>query len=192
MAIDVHSASGHHRPAPFGFFFRRARERAAADQWLVTHTHPFSDDAVVRRRIAELTSVRERTRIAKSLLGAVRDARRPGISASPLSRRAIVECADELTELAERLLDLDQPVAPRGVVQVRRFLTDGSSPLYAHDRAAELAAETTRIRTSLEVASQLLHTNSGEQGREMDASHDDPDARVADPRLDPSVALEER
>lgn len=149
MAIDVHSGTHSHRHAPFGFF-RRARERGAADQWLVTHSHPVSDEDIVRRRIVELTSIRERTRIAKSLLGAVRDARRPGISASPLSRHAIVECADELTELAERFSDLDQPVAPRGVVLALRLLTDGGGPLYAHDRSADLPVTVARIRAALE------------------------------------------
>jgi hypothetical protein len=149
MAIDVLPASRRHRHAPLGFF-RRARERAAADRWLVARTHTFSTDHAVRRRIAELTSFRERTRIAKSLLGAVRDARRTGISASPLSRRAIVECADELTELAERFADLDRPVAPSGVVLTLRLLTDGSSPLYAHDRSAELPVAVARIRAALE------------------------------------------
>jgi hypothetical protein len=149
MAIDVHSAARPHRSAPFGFF-RRARERAAADRWLVARTHTFSTDPAVRPRIAELTSFRERTRIAKSLLGAVRDARRTGISASPLSRRAVVECADELTELAERFANLDLPVAPRGVVLALRLLTDGSSPLYARDRSAELRVAVTRIRAALE------------------------------------------
>jgi hypothetical protein len=149
MAIDVRSASRPHRPTPFGFF-RRARERAAADQWLVARTHTFSTDPAVRRRIAELTSVRERTRIAKSLLGAVREVGHPGISASPLNRRAVVECADELTELAERFADLDQPVAPRGVVLTLSLLTDGSSPLYGHDRGDGLPLAVGRIRAALD------------------------------------------
>jgi hypothetical protein len=149
MAIDVLSASRPHRPSRFRVF-RRARERAAADRWLVARTHTFSTDVAIRRRIAELTSSDERTRIAKSLLGAVRDAARPGISASPLSRRVVAECADELTELAQRLSDLDRPVAPRGVILALRLLTDGGSPLYAHDRGAELPGTVARIRIALE------------------------------------------
>lgn len=149
MAIDVRSASRLHRPTPFGFF-RRARERAAADRWLLARTHTFSTDPAVRRRIAELTSFRERTRIRKSLLGAVREAGHPGISASPLSRRAVVDCAEELTDLAERFADLDQPVAPRGVVLTLRLLTDGSSPLYGRDRGQELPLAVARIRAALD------------------------------------------
>jgi hypothetical protein len=149
MAIDILSAPRPRRLSPFAVF-RRARERAAADRWLVERTHIFSTDAIVRRRIAELTSFHERTRIAKSLLGAVRDAGHPGISASPLSRRAVVECADELTELAQRLSDLDRPVAPRGVVLALRLLTDGGSALYARDRSAELPFAVARIRAALE------------------------------------------
>ncbi len=57
-----------------------------------------------------MTSRQERTLLAKSLRGAVRDAGRLGFSASPLNRRAVSECSRELTELAKRLED-DRPVA---------------------------------------------------------------------------------
>lgn len=112
--------------------------------------HTFIPNDAVRRRIGELTSPRERTRLAKSLLGAIRDAGRPGLSASPLNRRAIVSCADELTELARLLSDLDRPVAPRGLVLVLRLLTDGGSPLYGRESGVALRAEVTRISAALE------------------------------------------
>lgn len=149
MATGILFTSPPRRHSPLAFF-RRARERAAADRWLEERRHAFGPNDAVRRRIAELTSQRERTLLAKSLRGAVRDAGHPGFSASPLSRRAVVASADELTELADRLSDLSRSVAPRGVVLVLRLLTDGNSPLYARERAAELPAEVARIRLALE------------------------------------------
>jgi hypothetical protein len=149
MAIDVLSASRPHRPSPFGLF-RRPRERAAADRWLAERRHAFSPNEAVRRRIAELTTPRERRLVARSLRGAVQDAGRIGLSASPLNRRALAECADEIVALAERLSDLDRAVAPRGVVLVLRLVTDGASPLYGRGTGAELRAEVARIRTALE------------------------------------------
>ena len=82
MAIDVLSASGMRRHWPFAAL-RRARERAAADSWIVQRRHAFSTNPVVHDRIVELTSERERMRLAGSLRGAVRDAERIGISAQP-------------------------------------------------------------------------------------------------------------
>lgn len=145
MAIDVL------RVIPPGrSLFRRARERVAADRWLEGRAHTVGASDAVRRRIAELTSPRERTRLAKSLLGAVRDARRPGLSAIPLDRRAVADRADELAELAGRLADLDRPVTAQAVALVHRLLTDGDSPLYAYGRGDDLPAELARIRAALE------------------------------------------
>ncbi len=137
MAIDVISASGMRRHWPFTAL-RRARERAAADSWIVQRRHAFSTNPVVRDRVVELTSERERMRLAGSLRGAIRDAERIGISASPLNRRAISESAAELTALADRLADLDLAVAPRGVVMVLHLLTDGGSPLYGRGSGSNL------------------------------------------------------
>jgi hypothetical protein len=149
VTTDILPVSRPRLPSPFTAF-RRSRERAAADRWLEQRSHAFAPNDAVRRRIAELTSSRERTLLAKSLLGAVRDAGRRGFGASPLNRRAVAEYADELTELAARLSDLDRPVAPRGVVLTLRLLTDGGSALYARERGAELPAEVARIRAALE------------------------------------------
>jgi hypothetical protein len=135
---------------PLGFV-RRARRRAAADAWIVERAHAFSPNTAVHGRIDELTSPRTRTRLAGSLQGAVRDAERIGISASPLNRRAVSECSRELTELAERLED-DRPVGSRGVALVLRLLTDGSSPLYGSGNGARLEAQVAVIRSALDDA----------------------------------------
>ena len=151
MSSHTSDGSSARRDSRFAFL-RRARERAAADRWLQERRHAFGPNDAVRRRIEELTSRRERTLLAKSLRGAVRDAGHPGFAATPLSRHAVVESADELTELADRLSDLDRPVAAREVVLVTRLLTEGESPLYARERGAELPAEVARIRSALEPA----------------------------------------
>ena len=137
MATNVLSASRARLRWPFAPV-RRARERAAADSWIVQRRHAFSTNPVVLDRIVELTSERERIRLAGSLRGAVRDAEHVGISASPLNRRAVSECDKELTALADRLADLDRGVAPRGVVMVVHLLTDGGSPLYGRGSGRDL------------------------------------------------------
>ena len=152
MSSHTFGGSAERRLSRWFAFLWRARDRAAADRWLQERRHASGPNDAVRRRIAELTSRRERTLLAKSLRGAVRDAEHPAFAATPLSRHAVVESADELTELADRLSDLDRPVAPRGVVLVVRLLTEGESPLYAREREAELPAELARIRSALEPA----------------------------------------
>ena len=131
---------------------RRARARAAADSWIVQRRHVFSTNPVVLDRVVELTSERERMRLAGSLRGAVRDSEHVGLSASPLNRRAVSECAPELTALADRLADLDHAVAPRGVVMVLHLLTDGGSPLYGHAAGRDLRDYVEVANTALDDA----------------------------------------
>jgi hypothetical protein len=132
--------------------FRRARARAAADSWIVQRRHAFSTNPVVLERIAELTSERERVRLADSLHGAVRDAERIGFSASPLNRRAVSESAAELTSLADRLADLDRAATPRGAVLALHLLTDGGSPLYGRGSSRDLREHVAVIHDALDDA----------------------------------------
>jgi hypothetical protein len=129
---------------------RRRRERAAADAWLVERTHTVTGDPRIKRRIAELTSARHRLTLARSLRGAVRDAQRPGISASPLNRRAALAAAAELNDVASLLEDVRRPVTPRGVLLTTRLLTDGGSPLYGRQAAGDLVDAAGAIRAALE------------------------------------------
>jgi hypothetical protein len=55
-----------------------------------------------------------------------------------------------LRELAERLSDLGRPVAPRGVVMLRRLLDDRDGPVYERDRAAELGDALDSVLDALE------------------------------------------
>ena len=80
------------------------------------------------------TTPRVRRRLARSVRGVVPKlsaSRLPG--ASPLNRVALRPCCAELLAIADRLDDLDRPVAPVGIRAVRRLLTEPGSALYARD-----------------------------------------------------------
>jgi hypothetical protein len=134
---------------PLGLF-RRRRERAAVDAWLVERAHFTTADPRILRRVAELTSARRRLGLARSLRGAVRDSGRVGISASPLDRRAVAGAADELNDLAALLEDVSRPVTARGILLTTGLLTDGGSPLYGHGPVARLVERLATIRAVLE------------------------------------------
>ena len=110
----------------------RRKARAEADL-RIAHRHDEIDPSL-GWRVQELTSARERARLARSLRGIVKDlspSRLPG--ASPLNRAALRPHAALISELAERLDDLQRPVAAAGVVAVRRLLMHPDSPLYARE-----------------------------------------------------------
>jgi hypothetical protein len=69
---------------------------------------------------------------------------------SPLNRAAARPHADLIEELAERLDDVDRPVSARGVLLTESLPTDGSSPLYARDRAGELRGALARCLAELD------------------------------------------
>jgi len=56
----------------------------------------------------------------------------------------------QLLELAARLYDLSQPVAPRGVLLVERLLYDGAGPLYSRSAPNRLRTEVQQARAALE------------------------------------------
>jgi len=91
---------------------------------------PIEDRAL---RARQLTGMRSRRGLARSLRARVRDAERPAAprmsAAVPLSRRAVLRWRESLLGLAERL-ERPDPVNPCGVARVLVLLTDGSGPLY--------------------------------------------------------------
>lgn len=96
-------------------------------------------------------TTKNRLDLAHSLRSLVRDARPSYVpSASPFNRIAVRAESDRLVEVAERLSDLERPVAARGVVLLERLLTDGSGPLYDRERAGRLGPTLTLIRDTLE------------------------------------------
>ena len=132
----------------------RRRLRAEADAWI--GRHPAIAGPSYGWRIAELTSSRERHRLGgsvRSIVGQISPRRLPG--ASPLNRIALRSHTAELSALADRLDDLDLPVAPAGVLAVRRLLTEPGSALYVRpvleERPCDVGAELDAVRASLEV-----------------------------------------
>jgi hypothetical protein len=118
-----------------------AGRRRLADRELRRWTRPYRQPSLVAWRSAELISHRHRTALARSVARTVRDlspATLPG--ASPLNRVAARPHVDLFRQLAGRLAALDRPVTPQAVLQVKELLTSPESPLYARERAHELAA----------------------------------------------------
>lgn len=101
---------------------------------------PVEDRAV---RAGQLTGMRARRRLARSLRARVKDAEKPTAlrfsAAVPLSRRAVLPWREGLLGVAERL-ERPEPVNPCGVARLLVLLTDGTGPLYnpgAADRMSE-------------------------------------------------------
>jgi hypothetical protein len=130
---------------------RRRRERREADRLLRASGGRWESHTAVAWRVAEVTSVRERRTLARSLRGIATDVVRPrGFSAVPLNRTALRPHMPELARLAGRVGDLERPVTGAGMLLVLDLLTDGGSPLYMGGDPAALAPTLNRIREMLE------------------------------------------
>ncbi len=90
-------------------------------------------------RAAELVIPKHRLDLAHALRRLVHDADARYLPSAHVFNRAAVRVETErLLALADRLTDLERPVAPRGVLLVERLLDDVSGPLRDRDRADEL------------------------------------------------------
>jgi hypothetical protein len=99
-----------------------------------------------------VVSARQRRSLERSLRGILRSLdpkRLPG--ASPLNRAGLWLYAPEIKALADRVGDLGRPASRHGLDLVRNLLTDGGSPLYDRDRAAELPETVKRILLALDL-----------------------------------------
>jgi hypothetical protein len=102
-------------------------------------------------RAEELVTTKSRLDLAHELRSLVRHASARLLpAASPVNRGAVRVESPVLRELAERLSDLGRPVAPRGVVMLRRLLDDRDGPVYERDRAAELGDALDSVLDALE------------------------------------------
>ena len=84
-------------------------------------------------RAAQLISPRERATMARSLHRTVRDAHtsRPTLGGPVLVRRGAVRDAEDVITAVIGRLEGPHPVAPRGMAQLQRLLTNADdSPLY--------------------------------------------------------------
>jgi hypothetical protein len=116
----------------------RLRERLAArflahrlDQLLASGVAPETRAALALRAQA-LGEPETRTALASQLRRVLSEARwgpAPRRAGVPLLIGQVLVAADELDELADRLLE-PGPVAASGLAQVRLLLSDGRSPLY--------------------------------------------------------------
>ncbi len=89
--------------------------------------------AALELRARQLSSPRIRLQLARNLRGVVeyvdRRGSRPALSAVVIDRHAVASGRHAILGLAERL-EAEDPVSPRGVVLVRRLLSDGLGPLF--------------------------------------------------------------
>jgi hypothetical protein len=102
-------------------------------------------------RAEELVTTKSRLDLAHELRSLVRHASARLLpAASPVNRGAVRVESPVLLEVADRLADLDRPVAARGVVVLRRLLDDRDGPLYDRDRARELGSDLDAALDALE------------------------------------------
>jgi hypothetical protein len=93
-----------------------------------------------------------RLELARLVRGLVRDADARYLpNAVPINRPAVRTAADDLLAIADRLGDLEYPVAPRGVLLVELLLDDGSGPLSDHERSDELLEAVDTAAAALEI-----------------------------------------
>jgi hypothetical protein len=97
-----------------------------------------------------------RKTLACSLRTVLSDARAPQcqrVAKVPTARSEVLDTAEALSELAERLI-APGPLAARGLARVRLLLSDGSSPLYWRHASDNLHAVVARALDELEPAFQ--------------------------------------
>jgi hypothetical protein len=131
--------------------------RRRADLELRHEPRPHLQSSYARWRARELTSDRHRVALARAVARTERDlssAVLPG--ASPLNRVAARPHVELFRQLAERLVALDRPVTPEGVLQVEELLTSPESPLYARERANQLRSSLHASRRALDGATEWL------------------------------------
>lgn len=126
--------------------------RRSADEQLIVSRLP---SPRLAWRVAELVAEDHRVELGRSLTSAVHGAdERLLPSATPLDRSAVRECRAQLLELASRLFDFDRSVAPRGMLLIDHFLTDGSGPLYGHGDPRKLRLEIAKLHAALDGSDQ--------------------------------------
>jgi hypothetical protein len=125
----------------------RAARHAADTELVLGSRVPLS----LAWRAEELVTTKARLDLAHEVRSLVRHAgARLLTGAFPVNRGAVLANATALLALADRLADLDRPLAPGGIVMLRRLLDDLDGPLYDRDRADELPAALDSVLGALE------------------------------------------
>ena len=109
-------------------------------------------------RAEQLTSETERTRLADGIGAILRDAvrrDRPRGARVPVVSSEVIGARPRLIELERRLRE--GRCSPRGVVMVRRLLSDGTGPVYARSPRGTLFSASWRAAEALEPRSLITH-----------------------------------
>lgn len=128
-----------------------ARRRRTADRWLrlARRCSPTSSYAW---RATELCSAKERRRLAKSLRSILTMAAAPqGYPRSVVLNRGVLQHAEAVEKLAQRLECLELPVSPAGILLLHDLLTDGGSPLHDPQRTDELSDAIDQVMAAVAV-----------------------------------------
>lgn len=124
--------------------------RRTADRLILADMVGVEGSDVVRWRTRELVSPTAREELARELertLRQLRPGKMPG--ALPLRRVLARRHEEQLRVLVARMRD-GEPVTARGILLLRRFLREPSSPLYDDARERELSRGIAAVRTELQ------------------------------------------
>jgi len=141
------------RAGPHDWLMARLRA-ASLDRELARGVAPESCGALTLRA-RRLIGPSARAALARQLRRVVNDARGGHVwmSRVPVRRPEVLDAADELDVLADRLA-APGPVDVRGVAQVQLLLTDGTGPLYFRGATEELRARVANALNRLDVLEQ--------------------------------------
>ena len=152
-ALFVGAALGLLGGVALGREVREATRRREAADGVIETLPPQRVPGGLRWRADELTSPRERRRLARGLRSVLKLIDRPGaiaVTPVPLNWRAIRRERQTVEEVASLLADTRRPVSPRGVLLARRLVLDYvESPLYVRRNANELHQVLARLRAEL-------------------------------------------
>ena len=142
FALAALARAGHERRA-------LAQLRATVDALLVRDL-PAPCSPLLSWRCSELTSVETREKLAASIVRIERAAA-PSVlpGSAPINRAVVRSHVALLDAIADRLL-LPDPVSARGVLLVRRLLTDPDGPLFGQERDVELGDELRQALSALD------------------------------------------
>ena len=103
-------------------------------------------------RAAELVGAKKRLGLASSLRGLVRNADPRYLpNAQVFDRSAVRAASESILAAADRLVEIENPVSPRGVLMLEQLLVDTDGPLYARGRAIELVELADAATAALEL-----------------------------------------
>jgi hypothetical protein len=135
-----------------GSRIHEATKRGAFTRALAEGADPLTRPELAPRA-AQLISHRERATIARSLRRTLRDAHasRPTLGGPALIRRGAVRHAEDVITAVISRLEGPHPVAPRGMAQIERMLTNAdNSPLYNHAAPGALRQAMSAVLCALE------------------------------------------